>query len=1060
MSSRVVVLLGSLLVSLQLPAQSTGTSAQSDLSQEAFVFEHLNESVRFENDGSGVRETMAVIRIQSQAGVQAFGQLVFGYSTANEELTVDYVRVRKSNGQVVETPAATAQDFAPEILRQAPMYSDYRERHISVVELQPGVTLEYHTVTRIKPLASREFWYEYSFPTIWALTDGSLQIDVPKSRDIKLKSADHKYESREDGDRRIYTWIVKNFVPKRGKRAEDEEQDDTPDVQLSSFADWQEVSHWYAKLQSERAVPDETIKKKAAELTRGATSEEEKARLLYSYVALNIRYVSLSFGIGRYQPHAASEVLQNGYGDCKDKHTLLQSLLAAEGIQSYPVLIHSELKLDPDVPSPAQFDHVITAAEIGTNLTWLDATEEVAPYGLIAYQLRNKEAVIASNDSFGGLRRTPAEVSVHNLMELNIRAKVSELGTLDADVQMTATGDSDWPLRATFRSVAQANWARVLERLSEIWGMRGDVTDIHIDPLEKTTQPLKIAYRIHKIGYFKVPTTGQNFPFLPPISAGRVPKASTKHPSEPIDIGPAGETVYHVHVEFPANFSVHIPADVAVTRDYGQYTSTYKLSRNVMDAERRMVLKFNELPPMRRADYASFHNVTTGAAEEWPWFNATQPSAAAVASAAEMKGTPEELREAGIAAFKRQDFTTAATLLQRAADQDPSTKEGWEELGQAYADLDQHEKAAHIFQTEIEKDPNQAHANEELAGELVQLGRYDDAIAAYRKEIEIAPSEKSPHKQLGLLLVQLKRDQEAKSELEAAAAIPPDDPQVKMALDQLNARTGDSKNAGLMNASLTGAPAAATINDFFAASLRQDTDPGLLEHDAVKSLNALSDQFDSGEYDRLDANAFAAMDAVALAWARMGWKDFLQGDNVTAWQYLEAAWDLSGSGTVANRLAQVFEKTGARDRAEHMYALAAVAGGAEAQSSREKAMKLNPAAAAKELSQAPGELAKMRAVALPRLTSQVASARFALLFDNSNTPERVQFMDGDQSLRSAAETLQQTSFAVKFPDVSSIKIIRIGTASCVASGCSFELQPLNSMQQSAHPELATGPQKP
>ena len=35
------------------------------------------------------------------------------------------------------------------------------------------------------------------------------------------------------------------------------------------------------------------------------------------------------------------------------------------GIQSYPVLIDSSRKLDADVPSPAQFDHVITLARRG-----------------------------------------------------------------------------------------------------------------------------------------------------------------------------------------------------------------------------------------------------------------------------------------------------------------------------------------------------------------------------------------------------------------------------------------------------------------------------------------------------------------------------------------------------------------------------------------------------------------------------------------------------------------------------------------------------------------------
>ncbi len=43
-------------------------------------------------------------------------------------------------------------------------------------------------------------------------------------------------------------------------------------------------------------------------------------------------------------------MLQNGYGDCKDKHTLLQSLLKAENIQSYPALISSYRDVDPDVP--------------------------------------------------------------------------------------------------------------------------------------------------------------------------------------------------------------------------------------------------------------------------------------------------------------------------------------------------------------------------------------------------------------------------------------------------------------------------------------------------------------------------------------------------------------------------------------------------------------------------------------------------------------------------------------------------------------------------------------
>src|SRR5258708_37307043 len=63
-------------------------------------------------------ETEAVVRIQSQAGVEEFGQLVFGYSSATEKLDVEYVRVRKPDGQVVMTPESTAQHFAPGHIRR------------------------------------------------------------------------------------------------------------------------------------------------------------------------------------------------------------------------------------------------------------------------------------------------------------------------------------------------------------------------------------------------------------------------------------------------------------------------------------------------------------------------------------------------------------------------------------------------------------------------------------------------------------------------------------------------------------------------------------------------------------------------------------------------------------------------------------------------------------------------------------------------------------------------------------------------------------------------------
>ena len=198
-----------------------------------------------------------------------------------------------------------------------------------------------------------------------------MEINVPKGRQIKLKSKPG-YEPKitDEGDRRVYRWTYTHLKDEeegphaKKKKGRHGSQDEIPTVQLTTFQSWEELGAWYASLEKDRRQPNDAIKAKAAELVQGKTDDMAKVKALYEYVSRNIRYVSLSFGLGRYQPHEASEVLVNGYGDCKDKNTLLAALLAAEGFQSTSVLIGSQHELDPDIPSPSQFDHVITRVPV------------------------------------------------------------------------------------------------------------------------------------------------------------------------------------------------------------------------------------------------------------------------------------------------------------------------------------------------------------------------------------------------------------------------------------------------------------------------------------------------------------------------------------------------------------------------------------------------------------------------------------------------------------------------------------------------------------------------
>ncbi len=134
----------------------TKVDVKPDYSQESFVVEQMRTSYRFENDGTGRRELFARIKVQSEAGVQQWGQVVVGYNSANEKIEIPSVRVLKADGSVVTTPADSVQDLSAPIEREAPVYTDYRQKHITVPGLRPGEVLEYSIVTIIHTPSSGE----------------------------------------------------------------------------------------------------------------------------------------------------------------------------------------------------------------------------------------------------------------------------------------------------------------------------------------------------------------------------------------------------------------------------------------------------------------------------------------------------------------------------------------------------------------------------------------------------------------------------------------------------------------------------------------------------------------------------------------------------------------------------------------------------------------------------------------------------------------------------------------------------------------------------------------
>ncbi len=120
--------------------------------------------------------------------------------------------------------------------------------------------------------------------------------------------------------------------------------------------------------------------------------------------------------------------------------------------------MNSSRKIDADMPSPGQFDHVITAVPLAGETLWMDTTAEVAPFRLISPQLRDKTALLVPLSGPARLETTPAEPPFLSTELLEIEGQVNELGKLSGHTHMVVRGDSELFFRLIFRSTPKTDW--------------------------------------------------------------------------------------------------------------------------------------------------------------------------------------------------------------------------------------------------------------------------------------------------------------------------------------------------------------------------------------------------------------------------------------------------------------------------------------------------------------------------------------------------------------------------------------------------------------------------
>ena len=1030
---------------------------KTDYSKEGYVIEQIHARYRFESDGTGREERFLRVRVQSEAGVQGWGQLRLGYNSANEKLDIPYVRVLKADGTVVTAGPDAVQDVNGSVQQFAPVYTDYREKHVSVPGLRPGDVLEYQDVKLLHaPLAPGQFWTQYDFVQNSIVLEEQLEIDVPAGRTVKLKNKpglDPKIT--EENGRRIYRWTSNHLTAEdQGKDKEGRDKtkkkkkpaDQVADVQVTTFSSWEEVGRWYAGLEKERREPSKEVRGKAAELTKGLTTDRDKTKALYDFVAKNFRYVSLSLGMARYQPQAAGDVLHNQYGDCKDKNTLLAALLEAEGLHSSTVLIHSMRKLDPDVPSPSQFNHVITMLPLEKEEIWMDTTTEVAPFRLLAYGLRKKEALVIPPGGVAHLEETPADPPMRDTELEEINGKVDESGRLEARRTVTLRGDSELLVRVLFRAVPAAKWQTLVEGMNK--GLGGEVSGVKVSDPAATEEPFVVAYDVSKASFIdwskkklelRLPLSnmalvaiGKDVGDEDKDAAGAEGEPSKP---EPFKLAPPNDNTYRVKLELASRYTAKAPVAVSVERDYGAYQSSYKVEGNVFTAERKLNMRQGELPTERADDYRAFRQTVLADTEQ----RFTVESAAGDTQTIPAGMKAEDLVRSGNEARKNGNYTLAINLLNRAVEADAKSKKAWNDLGLAYLDEREDGLAINAFQKQIEVNPYDLNAYNNLGRVYLRQRKYDEAEKWFNKQIEIQPLDKYAHANLGIAYMESHKYGDAVPELEKAAAITPDSAEAQVRVGEAYLNVGqDAKAMEGFDKAIKISATPLIWNDVAYQLALKGAHLDVAQRYAESAVSSTATRLRNLSLDQIKQSDLGLTSALASYWDTLGWVEFAEGHLDAAKNYISAAWELGQRGDEGDHMGQICEKAGDKEGAARWYALALNGRRPEAEIRGRLAAVVGGDDKVDALvAKYRYEIEQERKVKLKSVGKQDGRADFFFLLGGSGKTdlaiEDVKFVSGSEGLKEVVEALRSVKYSQRVPDQTPVKVLRRGTVSCSAS---------------------------
>lgn len=379
----------------------------SGIKDEASVILFVDESLEVLPNQTSVSTIHVIKQILKERGKKS-AEVEIGYDSTYEKVELEYARTITKAGKVIYAGRENIRDVSRYL--DFPLYSNSRAFIVSMLAVDIGSYLEYKVKIYSSKLIDKDnFNFIYRIWETQPIFKAKFKLIVPESKKVNIKFFNQKLAKginlKPDINtklaKRTYNWGFNELKPIVNEYNMPPRANINPAILVSSFSSWQNIYKWWFSLYKDKLTLNPEIKNFLHNLIKDKKNKFTQAKAIYEFVAKEVRYVAVEYGDSGYEPHSASDVFVNKYGDCKDQAILLVALLKEAGIDAYPVLIPTRrmYPIAKDFPS-ITFNHVIAAVNIDDNYIFMDPTSNTTPFGEIPLADQNRLVLLFLENNY------------------------------------------------------------------------------------------------------------------------------------------------------------------------------------------------------------------------------------------------------------------------------------------------------------------------------------------------------------------------------------------------------------------------------------------------------------------------------------------------------------------------------------------------------------------------------------------------------------------------------------------------------------------------------------